>query len=223
MAKRRTAAQKRATRKLILFNKGRKRLNKRRAPKRRKNPVAKIKRRRVSRVMRAPVRRRRANPARRSIFRRGRSRTGGMMMEILPGSAMAAGGALGLDILMGYLIPFLPAQLTQNPAYTPLLKGGMAIVGGMLLKRMGIVSARNAKQFVGGSLTVNLYQVGQQLIQQNMPQVPMAGYPGDSLSGLGWYSPGLVTDSSVSGMNPMGAYDMSAGVGLYSPDSVGVY
>lgn len=195
MAKRRTAAQRRATKKLISFNKGRKTLNRKRST-RKRNPAPA--RRRRSIAVAAPARRRRRVVARMSNPRkRSRVRTN-IIMKTLPVAATSAVGALGLDILMGYAAQWLPANLTTGPMNS-VVKAIGAIGLGMAVEK--VTNKRTAEQVIVGGLTVTMHSLLKDLVATNAPQIPLGVY-----DGLGYYTPGLVAKGGVDGMSPMGTY-----------------
>jgi len=151
-------------------------------PKRRKK--AKTKRRRVASVTRnvtrkvATTKRYRRNPAKR------KGTLGGMMKETVIPSMTAAGGAIGLDVMMGYLP--LPETMKTGPM-RHLVKGagaiGLGMLAGMFLK------PKTAELITTGALTVTLHDAGKEAMQRFAPNVRMAGID-DELESLAYVSPG---------------------------------
>lgn len=194
MAKRRTAAQRRATRKLIAFNKSRKSLNKRRAPKRRRrNPVTTL--------AAAPRRRRRRSVTMSRPRRRNPSRRTNIVMKTAPQALTAAVGALGLDVVMGYANQYLPQNFATG-ALNSVAKVIGAIGLGMVVEK--IANKRVAEQVIIGGMTVTAHSLLRNLVATNAPSIPLAGCDGE----LGWYTAAPVASDGMNGfgMNPMAAY-----------------
>lgn len=182
MAKKRTPAQQRATRKMIAANKARSRAA--------KAPARKVSRakpaRRKARAAAAPAKRRRSHaitPARvasdagRKLRYRRRNPIGGVgafMSDTLLPSAIGGGGALALDVLLGVL-PLPPAMKTGPMA--PVVKVAGAVGLGMLA---GMVTSRKtANQIAAGAITVTLYGLAKSmLVKVGGGKIPgLAAYP----------------------------------------------
>lgn len=205
--KRRSAAQKRATAKLVAASKAR---AKARRVARRKPATGytvgnvPIRRRRMN-----PIRRRRAAPAtrrsnpilgsrRRSpVRRRNPIVRKGFFGKVLDRTVMpavsAAGGALLLDTAWAYLP--LPANLKNGPL-KHLVKGAGAVALGELAAM--VVSRKTADNMAVGALTVVMHSAGRELMGKYTPTVRM--------DGMGYMSPAVVA-------NGMGYYP-GAGRGL---------
>lgn len=106
-------------------------------------------------------------------------------------SAIGAGGALGLDLLMGFLP--LPAAMKTGPM-RPVIKlagaVGIGMLAGMLTNR------RTAEQITAGAVTVVLYDTLKGFAQKAMPNLvlgedeyPALEYlsPAQSVDGMGEY------------------------------------
>ena len=177
---RRTAAQRAATRKLVALNKRRRRGG----AKRKRNPISR--RRRAYRA--TPTMRR--NPIRR---RRRRNPIGnGVVNKVMLPALTAAGGALAIDAMYGYLP--IPVNIKNGPM-KHLVKAGVAVLGLYYGGKM-VVKKSTAEQLAMGALTVIAHQAGREAIARFAPQIQM--------DGMGYYSAGL----------PAGGYDM----GLYVAD-----
>lgn len=184
--KRRTAAQKRATQKLVALNKRRARASK--APARRRTAAGK-----------APVRR--SNPIRRSVARktpvrrRNPIKKGVVEQHIMP-ALIAGAGAVGLDAAWANLP--IPASIKNGP-FRHVAKAGAAVIGVELLKRSKVVKAKTADQLGTGALTVIAHQVITDLIKTNAPQINLGddnmGYYDNGMgyydTGMGYLSPAL--------------------------------
>lgn len=191
----RTAAQKRATAKLVAMNKARRAGSgtKRRAARkttrkvRRSNPV--------ETVMSNPKRRRRSNPKRRSsktaathagrVLRyRRRNPVGGMgefLSQTLVPSAIGGGGALLLDI--GLAVLPIPATMKVG-AMAPIVRIAGAVGIGALA---GMVTSRKtANQIAAGAMTVTLYQIMRGFLARSLPAGSVPG-----LSAPPFYDPAL--------------------------------
>ncbi len=210
--KRRTAAQKRATAKMIAANRKKRRKNtvvrKRRKPVvRRKKPVRRRAKRRAPTVRR---RRRKGNPR--------------LSMRSVQNQLMEAGtgavGALGLDVIQGYLP--IPANLKAGIVGTG-VKALLAIGMGIVASNVKIVRGATANKMVNGALTVVLHDELKKLTQQFAPGIQMGEYMGDD--GLGYYGSGYPAGIMGEGYGGMGSYlpeldtdDMGLeqeGLGLY--------
>lgn len=135
--KTRSAAQKRATARMLAANRSRN--PKRRAARRRSNPAPVVASAR--RVIRRP---RRANPV--GARRRRRNPIGGIggklgvksLMNMLRDAAIGGAGAVGVDVLMAKLNPHLPVSMQVNPAKVgagDAVKFGITALLGTLLSK----------------------------------------------------------------------------------------
>ena len=196
--KRRTAAQKAATKKLIAYNKRR---GKKSTPKRRSRGTTVTVKTNPSRRRRFPKR----LPAQRA---RRRARTGGGMLNTLfiP-AATQAGGALALDVAMGYLP--IPENIKTGPMRY-FVKAGVAVGLGMIAEKVG--SKKLGRNIATGALTVAMHGVARETIQKQMPQIQLGEMDADiDLMGMGAYMD-----------DGMGAY-MDDGMGAYLEDGMGAY
>ena len=209
--KRRTAAQKRATAKMISSNRKKRRKNtvvrKRRKPVvRRKKPVRRRAKRRAPTVRR---RRRKGNPR--------------LSMRSVQNQLMEAGtgavGALGLDVIQGYLP--IPANLKAGIVGTG-VKALLAIGMGIVASNVKIVRGATANKMVNGALTVVLHDELKKQVSNFAPGLQMGEYMDD---GLGYYGSGYPAGIMGDGYGGMGSYlpeldtdDMGLeqeGLGLY--------
>jgi len=193
--KRRTAAQKRATAKMIAANR-------RRSRSRRKNPV----KRKVAR--KRPTRRRKttATRRRRRVTRR---RNPSLSMRSVQNQFIEAGtgalGALGLDVVQGYLP--IPANLKGGIVGTG-VKALLAIGLGVVASKTKLVSNANAAKMANGALVVVLHdelkkqvtnfapglQLGEYLDSDGMGYYGSGWNPVDDPDALGTYLPELTTE-----------------------------
>lgn len=204
----RTAAQRRATAKMIAANRKRSTTTRRRRrplPAGAKRSVgytvgsAPVRRRRMN-----PIRRRRSNPVlgarRRAPVRRANPIRKGFMQKTIDKAVMpaftAAGGALLLDAAWAYLP--IPANLKTGP-----LKHVIKAVGAIALGELAAmaVSRRTADNMTVGALTVVMHGAGREMLAKYTPTVKM--------DGMGYMSPAMVAGNSVG----MGYYT-SQGQGL---------
>lgn len=209
---RRTAAQRAATRKMIAANRR----------KRRGNPVARKRRRKPAARRRTPVRARRRAPVRRRR-RTGRTGNPALNMRSVQNQLMEAGtgavGALGLDVIQGYLP--IPANLKVGLVGTG-VKALLAIGMGVVASKVKIVRGATANKMVNGALTVVLHDELKKQVQNFAPGIQMGEYIGDELGYYGSGYPAGVMDESYGGM---GTYlpeisDMSMGM---EQDGLGEY
>jgi hypothetical protein len=143
-------------------------------------------------------------------YRRNPTGPMGFVTQNLVPASIGAGGALGLDVLLGFATPFLPAMLTTGPM-RPVLRIAGAIGLGMLATQ---VSGRKiGEQVAAGAITVTVYDILKGLVKQFAPTLALGenDYPV-----LGYYSPGIQV-----GNDNMGAYG-DYGVGEYV-DGMGQY
>lgn len=181
MAKRRTAAQKRATAKMIAANRRRARAGRapskstRKAPaRRRSNPTPVARKRRAysaARNLSNPTRRRR-------VRRRSNPMTTRVMDDMVMPSVTGAAGAILVDVVLGF-VP-LPAILQSNAYMRAGVKGLAAIGLAMVADQTKLVTKRTATQLGVGSLTVTMATLGRDLVGQVAPNV--------QLDGLGYYT-----------------------------------
>jgi hypothetical protein len=196
----RSAAQRAATRKLVARNK------------RRRNP-APARRRAASRTS---VVKRRRTPARSVVARKrrykrnpnGRGMAGIVNTTLIP-AAVAATGALSLDVLWNFLP--LPVALKTGPL-RHIAKGAGAIGLGWLAGM--VVNKKTAGQLATGALTVVTYNAMREMMARFMPAVNMgyysAGMPAGEMGayvGMGEYV--------GNGNNGMGAYIGGGGTSPY--------
>lgn len=230
MAKRRTAAQKRATRKMIAANRARARS--RRAPakstrRRRRNPTPVARKRRAYNAainISNPIRRRRRPRRRNPMGTR-------IVSELLQPSLVGAGGALLVDLVMGY-VP-LPEALAGNKWARAGVKGLAAVGVALAADATKLVSRRTAQQLGVGSLTVTLAGLGRELVAQVAPDVKLdglgyyssavpAGVP-RPLDSLGVYVGGAARRQLPSASREVGMRAPSGGLGAYDEMSEGGY
>lgn len=189
--KRRTAAQKAATRKMIAANR------------RRKSPT-----------------RRRRSPTRRRTIRARRNPIGGkmnlqsFMRETLVPSAIGATGALGLDFIWGRLP--LPAQI-KTGGFAPVAKLGGAMLLGMVAGNF--TTKKRGEQIAAGAVTVIAYDAIKGMVNRMAPGMlsdsDMVYYPA-----LDYVSAGQQTYGQMPGYGGMMAYEPGQfdpyGMGAYT-------
>jgi hypothetical protein len=137
------------------------------------------------------------------------------MSDTLVPAGIGAGGALAVDIALGYFGSYLPASLTTglpNVAVKLAAAVGIgAIAGAVAGKKMG-------EEAMAGAVVVTLYSLIKAQLMSAMPTLPLHGYMG----GLGWVSPSMqVGPGSWSGSGNMGAY--VGNDNAYGMHGVGVY
>ena len=206
--KRRSAAQKAATRKMIAANK------------RRKNPVARKRRRKPTRGKSVAARsRRRSTPVRRRRRRGNPQRiTARNIQNQLVDAGTGAVGALGLDVIQGYLP--IPAQWKGGLVGTG-VKALLAIGMGVVASNVKIIRGATANKMVNGALVVVLHDELRKQVGVFAPGLQLGEYMNDN--GLGYYGSGYPAGNMND--NGMGTYlpeldvdDMGmeqTGLGLY--------
>jgi hypothetical protein len=195
---RRSAKQKAATARLLAWNRSHRSGHHKKA--RRRNPSAPaFFKNAVKRTTRRHGRRRNPSFA-------GAMGAGGLMGMLEP-AAIGAAGAVGVDIIMGYVNPSLPASLQTTTLY-PLVKGAIAVAIGMWGK--GLLG-RNAEVVAGGSLVTILHTLLQSFVPSTITM-------GNRMGNLRYISPAVQfiprwnqqlppgTNPRLAGMRGMGAY-----------------
>lgn len=180
------------------------------------NPRKRKKRRKVTAKRRKnPVRRRRTFAKKRRVRRRNPNGLGNIQSIFMP-AFLGAGGALALDITLGY-IP-IPLNLKTGIAgYATKAIGAIGL--GMLLQNFKLVKHKTAVDMTTGALTVMLHGALKEQVQLMLPNVPMGEYLSNWV-GSG-YPAGVESDDMI-GAGGMGAYlpDLSSDdIGI---DSVGL-
>ena len=162
--KKRSAAQRAATRKLVAMNKSKKSVHKvKRKSKRKSNPVRGLTSHRVHSVARRH-KRRRHNPI---VSKLGL----GGIADLGIKSAIAAGGALTLDLAFGYLP--IPDSIKQGPM-RHVVKGVGAIALGMLAGM--VISKDKANSLATGAMTVVMYNAAREALTNVAPQIMLGEY-----------------------------------------------
>lgn len=186
-------------------------------------------RRRHARAAAAP-RRRRHRALGRHIHRRIRRNprlqlgvSGGIIRGALVPGAIGAGGALAVDIVMGYASPYLPAQL-QTGWFNIAVKGAAAVGVGMVAGKF--LGRERGRVAMLGGLTVVLYGALRAMLatsgikglsglgMHDYTPYRMGAYmPGPTgtpgIRGLGYVSPAATIGSAVAlspQMSGLGAY-----------------
>lgn len=171
----------------------------RRTSARRSNPVRAVRHRARSR-RRSPVRAYRSRARRRRNPLSLKSMSGGLLDSGL-NALMGAGGAIVNDALMTY-IP-LPAIVKTGPL--AILAKAFGAFGVGYLAAFAVGKTRGARM-TEGALTVLAYQVVKPMVAT---VVPLAG---SDIEGLGYYSPGMILQDSLSPLpdlnqgTPLAAY-----------------
>lgn len=171
---------------------------------RKSKSVARRKHRSVARkhsalsVKRNPQKRRRSG----GIASRFRGATKGFkpmafVQQTLMPSAIGATGALGLDMLLGFLP--LPDALKTGPM-RPVVRIAGAVGIGLLA---GMVTNKRIGEQVGaGALTVVLYDTLKGFVQTNVPTLKLGDYDSDEYPSLEYLNPASVVNDTSS----MGEY-----------------
>lgn len=175
-------------------------------------------RRRSRAIIAAPHRRRRRSHRRVTRLRRNPMRMGGFSTrrffnDTLIPSAIGAGGALGVDIALGYFGSYLPASLqTGLPNAAVKIAGAVGI--GMLAGAVG--GKKVGEEAMAGAIIVTLYGIIKSQLMSAMPTLP--------LHGVGWVSPALQVGPGMAAyVGADRAYGMPAGLGAYISESEETY
>lgn len=151
-------------------------------------------------------RRRLHNPRRRGG---GFSLRGGLLRNAVMPAAMGAGGALALDVVYGYLNPYLPVTL-QAGWMQLLVKGAAAVALGTVA--MKFLGRERGKVVMMGALTVTAYSALRSAVAG-------AGIPGLSGLGYGDYTPFPMHGLGAYMRGPTGTPGIQ-GLGYVSPAAV---
>lgn len=180
-------------------------VNPRKRRKAAKKKTAKRRRTTLARARsRAPVRRRRRNPIKMDMA--------SIMKNTIMPSATAAGGAIAVDLALGYLP--LPAMMKTGPV-RHLVKGVAAISMGLLAANF--VKPRTAELFATGAMTVALYDAAKEGISNFAPNIRMGEY--DDLDvdlEMGYASPAPVV--GVDDDSELSYYEEQQEIGAYDDD-----
>jgi hypothetical protein len=151
--------------------------------------------RRRSAVVAAPRRRRSHKRRRVTHLRRNPIRMPGgfspkrFLSDTLIPAGIGAGGALGVDIALGYFGSYLPASMQTglpNAAVKLAAAVGIGIAAG------AVAGKRVGEQAMAGAVVVTLYSVIKQQVMAAMPTLPLHGY------NMGWVSPALQVGHDLS-------------------------
>lgn len=165
---------------------------------------------------RSPARRRRstATKARRTrrTYRRnpiGKLNVKSFMRQTLMPSAVGAVGALGIDMIMGFLP--LPSAWKTGPM-RPAVKGIGAVAIGLAASM--VTSRKVAEQITAGGLTVVLYDTMKTFISGQFPAIPLGQY--DAYPAIGYVSPSPTVNARADRYIPqMNAYMEPEGLGNF--------
>lgn len=167
---------------------------------RRKTRMRSVRRyRRIQRAPRKSIRLRRfsgyiGNPRRRRRFRIRRNPIGfsiqSFTKDTLIPSAVGAAGALGLDVIMGFLP--LPDAVKSGPM-RPIVRIAGAIGIGMLAGM--VTSRRTAEQVTAGAVTVVLYDLIKGFVQTQFPALRLGET--DEYPVLEYMNPAIMVDETT--------------------------
>lgn len=196
MSKHRTAAQKRATAKLVAWNKAHRKNPKRKSSKRRRNPAPALaavanprrRRRNPSRARASHGRRRRHNPS---------LRIGNAVSQVVKPAVTQALGGLALDVAMGY-IPF-PAMLQTGYAKAA-AKVAVAVAIGIAGQK--VTKGQTGKNLALGAATIAIHDVMKGFVQSTVPSVRLGGSDSEfAVDGLGYTNFAPTFDDSLYGID----------------------
>lgn len=131
--------------------------------------------------------------------------------SLLMASATGAAGALGVDVLMGVVQPYLPdavaspnaADGSANYGYYA-AKGALAIAASMAASK--VIGHNRAVQIAEGSLIVTMHALGSRMIASNAPSVRLGMYPQLGAMPGGKVLPMMRTTRTLRGVGGMGKY-----------------
>jgi hypothetical protein len=211
MAKQRSAAQKRATAKMIAAN---------RRARRGRNPSKAVAARPSGRKSKRRPPRTRETSSALAVYRRRRNPIGGrrgfaldgfLKATLLPAAAGGA-GALALDVLLGVL-PLPPAL--KSGLMRPVVRIGGSLGIGALAGLLG--GAKLGEQVAAGALTVVAYDMMRAAMPKILPSVPLSA---NDLE-LAYYQAGQ--EVGAADTEALEALEDEDGVGYYEEPGVGEY
>lgn len=141
-------------------------------------------------------------------------RIGNVFQDTVMPAAVAAGGAIGLDILWG-MLP-LPIALKTGPVRY-VAKGVGAVAMGMVASM--VVNERVAKNFTAGALTVVIYESLREALSTWMPQLALSAYDINDTLGYPSAAMDVGTEGELSAYFPTQGNEM----GAYFDESMGQY
>jgi len=174
------------------------RASKRRVARRRKSVAVTVKanpRRRRRSYAAKVTRRRKRNPSMRGI-------TGRVVPTVKAGFVGALGG-LGLDVLMGYAGPKLPANLSTGVA-----RHAVKALGAVLVGVIGNYAMRGkGRDLANGAMTIVIHDALKEQVAANFPTIPLGEYfsAGPNVG----YDPQFIAapmSTGISGLGGMGEY-----------------
>jgi hypothetical protein len=128
---------------------------------------------------------------------------GGILQNTVLPSAIAAGGAIGLDIMMSY-VP-VPDTIKEGPM-KHLVKGVGAIGMGMLASMF--LKAKTAELITTGAMTVVMHSAGKEMLQKMAPNIQMDGMDyDDDYDDLSYVSAGMPVGEYLGGYVSNGDMD----------------
>jgi hypothetical protein len=137
-------------------------------------------------------------------------------------AAMGAGGALALDVVYGYLTPYLPATL-QTGWMTVLVKGAAAVGLGMVA--MKFLGRERGKVVMLGALTVTAYSA-LRTATAGMGIPGLSGYSDYTpfpMHGLGAYIRGPTNTPGIQGLGRVGYVSPAGVIGPTMSPRMGAY
>lgn len=162
----------------------------------------------------------RKRPRRRNPRRRGFTafRIGNLFQDTVMPAAIAAGGAIGLDIVWG----MLPIPLTLKTGPMRFVAKGIGAVAMGMISSM-VVDQATAKNFTAGAMTVVMYDALREALQTWMPQLALSAYDINDTLGYPSSAMDVGSESDLSAYFPAGnAGGANANMGAYFPQDVGV-
>lgn len=159
---------------------------------------------------------RRRNPRRRGF---GALRIQNVFQDTVMPAAIAAGGAIGLDIIWG----MLPIPLTLKTGPMRFVAKGAGAIGMGMIASM-VVNQATAKNFTAGAMTVVMYDALREALQTWMPQLALSAYDINDTLGYPSSAMDVGSESDLSAYFPGQGNNAgaNANMGAYFPQDVGV-
>ncbi|MDE2020668.1 MAG: hypothetical protein KGJ13_10065 [Patescibacteria group bacterium] len=138
--------------------------------------------------------------------------TRGFINSTLVPAGVGALGALGVDLVIGYGTPYMPASLQSGMMLNAVKIAGAVGVGWIA----GMIAGKKfGEEAMAGAITVTLYDIVKGYAKSAMPTLPLSGYS------MGWVSPAPQLSNMGMYVGQDNAY--SGGMGMYVGESEAEY
>jgi hypothetical protein len=130
-------------------------------------------------------------------------------------AAIAAGGAIGLDIVWG----MLPIPLALKTGPMRFVAKGVGAIGMGMIASM-VVDQATAKNFTAGAMTVVMYDALREALQTWMPQLALSAYDINDTLGYPSSAMDVGSESDLSAYFPGQGNNAGGNMGAYFPQDM---